>query len=1086
MVVIKAVSFFAVLLAFTGSAGSQQCVWTKFEGKAIVGINDKFINNLDAKQCQDACKREETFKCRSIEIQKSRNNCFLSSANREHSLLVSDPDWDYYENSCSYEDQTIPHKDCPSVGPVFDFGVKSENVMKSYTVNSRDLCERACRKETEFVCKSYQTVIRGRCDLMSKNREEIMLVKIANAQYYELSCDGDIIRVDISITEGADCPRNIMYIDRMLVITTTFINALELNERIDMLQHPRHLTLIISYLNGCVGTWKSAYLDLSIGGNTMTTLHDKSVEECKTACEKEDRFTCRSFEYKPDGRYCSLQTVTSEDLGLIELQGYEYYERTGCFDEDPVTKFQPCDHGIWLGPVKDVGMLGYEERVLENTTSLGCKLECKNTTEFNCRSVMYIESEAKCILQDVTSEKVPLSGLDGYDYFELSGCDDNDQEDLRGNRPLQCKCSGYSHCLSFDSRPFTFMGTCKYTFARDKCQGGVPSGDPTWDVIVNRDRIFESHEGISVLRDIAINLYDHELKINIFQEGRILVNGDMLLGTPQVYRESVHLSWTATTVTLAVQGSIMLTLDKESSGLTIDVPEDLRETMCGLCGDADGSILNDRTVGPSKICMAVFSDAEIGSQASSVDEFGSSWTSALELDDPSCQAICENLPKETNCTEENQKMAKQYCADLTDLNGPFADCVNALGERKTAYIYDICIFDSCHVEDFQSSPCEQGAFMAEFCQRNYNITVRWREKTGCDMECGEGMEYRTCSSICLPTCSDPFATGCGDIEGCAEGCFCKPGLVFNGRDACHNSDHCGCYIPEQRVFVPVGTTYINEDCDRSCSCQTEGGDTICEEMQCRDNEECDSVQGLMQCVCPYPYVYEDDSCVASTNPCKSDTLLQCITCEGNDKESCLTRARHLTCTEYDPICSSEEIRDNRGQTIYYKAECKARDTCNKNSFGPNGQYCTQEAGHERCFNCDYGTELIHQCASNSSATCHLPKDQGTGSFNLSRYFYKPTVGRCVRFIYKGKGGNRNNYEDKMECEKECNIRAPALCFQNLARGNCNSETVRYYYNFEAEKCKSFVYTGCDGNTNNFASKAECNAVCKKTYFPDEE
>lgn len=36
----------------------------------------------------------------------------------------------------------------------------------------------------------------------------------------------------------------------------------------------------------------------------------------------------------------------------------------------------------------------------------------------------------------ISSEKVPLSGLDGYDYFELSGCDDNDQEDLRGNREL--------------------------------------------------------------------------------------------------------------------------------------------------------------------------------------------------------------------------------------------------------------------------------------------------------------------------------------------------------------------------------------------------------------------------------------------------------------------------------------------------------------------------------------------------------------------------------------------------------------------------------------------------------------------------
>lgn len=71
------------------------------------------------------------------------------------------------------------------------------------------------------------------------------------------------------------------------------------------------------------------------------------------------------------------------------------------------------------------------------------------------------------------------------------------------------------------------------------------------------------------------------------------------------------------------------------------------------------------------------------------------------------------------------------------------------------------------------------------------------------MECGEGMEYQACGSVCMPTCKDPEGQECGDTDVCEEGCFCKEGTVFDGVGSCYSSTKCGCKVPEQ------GNVYIN-------------------------------------------------------------------------------------------------------------------------------------------------------------------------------------------------------------------------------------------------------------------------------------
>ncbi|XP_036274618.1 tissue factor pathway inhibitor [Pipistrellus kuhlii] len=48
-------------------------------------------------------------------------------------------------------------------------------------------------------------------------------------------------------------------------------------------------------------------------------------------------------------------------------------------------------------------------------------------------------------------------------------------------------------------------------------------------------------------------------------------------------------------------------------------------------------------------------------------------------------------------------------------------------------------------------------------------------------------------------------------------------------------------------------------------------------------------------------------------------------------------------------------------------------------------------------------------------------------------------------------------------------------------GSCYEIYFRYFYNKTAERCQSFIFTGCDGNLNNYQLKIDCQVACEKEY-----
>jgi hypothetical protein len=44
-------------------------------------------------------------------------------------------------------------------------------------------------------------------------------------------------------------------------------------------------------------------------------------------------------------------------------------------------------------------------------------------------------------------------------------------------------------------------------------------------------------------------------------------------------------------------------------------------------------------------------------------------------------------------------------------------------------------------------------------------------------------------------------------------------------------------------------------------------------------------------------------------------------------------------------------------------------------------------------------------------------------------------------------------------------------------GRCTRNITRWYYDTQSNQCRSFIYSGCAGNENNFLSSATCQLHC---------
>ncbi|KAJ7425763.1 Amyloid-like protein 2 [Willisornis vidua] len=75
--------------------------------------------------------------------------------------------------------------------------------------------------------------------------------------------------------------------------------------------------------------------------------------------------------------------------------------------------------------------------------------------------------------------------------------------------------------------------------------------------------------------------------------------------------------------------------------------------------------------------------------------------------------------------------------------------------------------------------------------------------------------------------------------------------------------------------------------------------------------------------------------------------------------------------------------------------------------------------------------------------------------------------------------------DRAVAEKEVSSDMKSVCSQEALTGPCRAVMPRWYFDPNKRKCIRFIYGGCGGNRNNFESEEYCMAVCKKMMPTDD-
>lgn len=228
-------------------------------------------------------------------------------------------------------------------------------------------------------------------------------------------------------------------------------------------------------------------------------------------------------------------------------------------------------------------------------------------------------------------------------------------------------------------------------------------------------------------------------------------------------------------------------------------------------------------------------------------------------------------------------------------------------------------------------------------------------------------------------------------------------------------------------------------------------------------------------------------------------------CGGNEnnfhtEEACLSRcqSKHLD-------VESRGILGKDTQDSNLKREGETCGSC----FSPDSEF--------DCGTCAEGLECQEDYPLSGPALADLPKkckkvtakkskeqevdcseeaEAGICRAMIPRFYYDKSDGQCKQFYYGGCGGNTNNFKTLEECNEKCKTLQKdsksvdpkddkSFCKLPSAVGDCRAAIPRWYFNDESKECEEFVWGGCDGNANNFASKSKCEIRCKDES-PSEE
>ncbi|GIY83580.1 kunitz-type U19-barytoxin-Tl1a [Caerostris darwini] len=248
--------------------------------------------------------------------------------------------------------------------------------------------------------------------------------------------------------------------------------------------------------------------------------------------------------------------------------------------------------------------------------------------------------------------------------------------------------------------------------------------------------------------------------------------------------------------------------------------------------------------------------------------------------------------------------------------------------------------------------------------------------------------------------------------------------VFGRQESC----------PENEHFESCGT-----DCPITCENYSNPPE-ICNEM-------C-----VAKCFCDDGFVRreEDGKCVRP------------LDCPNRDNHQCPENEHYDRCGTDCPVtCENFFERPEECNKM-----CVSKCFCDEDYVRRRDGKCVRPID---CFN--YG---------NPERNCVDHPDTGLCRALFYKFYYDEETKSCHEFVYGGCGGNGNKFNSEKECLEHCRGELPAEevnCNADADAGPCRAFMRRYFFNQSEGTCQKFYYGGCQGNTNNFETKAECRNAC---------
>ncbi|KAF1745177.1 hypothetical protein MXB_663 [Myxobolus squamalis] len=105
----------------------------------------------------------------------------------------------------------------------------------------------------------------------------------------------------------------------------------------------------------------------------------------------------------------------------------------------------------------------------------------------------------------------------------------------------------------------------------------------------------------------------------------------------------------------------------------------------------------------------------------------------------------------------------------------------------------------------------------------------------------------------------------------------------------------------------------------------------------------------------------------------------------------------------------------------------------------------------------------------------IPEEKCENNNLEIRWYYDKVAQKCQGYLSKSCSRTLNNFFNRDECFYSC---VKKSCKVEPDPGNCGGRyVVMWHFDYFTRQCRTFLYSGCGGNSNRFYDNVECYDHC---------